>query len=245
MKNVFALSLNKNKIFAFTLAEVLITLAIIGVVAAMTISIIQNYQDTQFRTGAKKFLSDLSNATNQMASDNGGSLWDMPNMATQDATETNNMFSNYQKYFNFIHYEDLGCGQYTGPMFAGLYNNYKSNTKIRVNAYAYHCNFKIATLGNGQSLLFTSLPLGPGVANNNRVIWGEIIIDLNSSKGPNAFGRDLFVFEILKNTDGSFIVVPAGNPGDIQYSCTPGDTNIYGNGSVGCTYYVLNDIQMP
>ena len=46
---------------AFTLAEVLITLGIIGVVAALTIpSLISNYQDKQFKTAYKKAYSDIS-----------------------------------------------------------------------------------------------------------------------------------------------------------------------------------------
>ena len=48
---------------AFTLAEVLITLLIIGVVAALTIpSVISNYQQQEFKTGLKKAVSVLNEA---------------------------------------------------------------------------------------------------------------------------------------------------------------------------------------
>ncbi len=48
---------------AFTLAEVLITLGIIGVVAAMTIpTLISNTNGAQFKTGYKKALSSLNQA---------------------------------------------------------------------------------------------------------------------------------------------------------------------------------------
>ncbi len=59
----------KNK--AFTLAEVLITLAIIGVVAAITIpSVISNSQQTEFKTGLRKAVSVLNSAiTMNMALD--------------------------------------------------------------------------------------------------------------------------------------------------------------------------------
>ena len=44
----------------FTLSEVLITLGIIGVVAALTIpSVVNNYKKQQFRTGLKKEYSVL------------------------------------------------------------------------------------------------------------------------------------------------------------------------------------------
>ena len=52
----------KLKNFAFTLAEVLITLAIIGVVAAMTIpTLINNYQKKQTVTQLKKAYTTLAN----------------------------------------------------------------------------------------------------------------------------------------------------------------------------------------
>ena len=48
---------------AFTLAEILITLLIIGVVAALTIpSVISNYQQQEFKTGLKKAVSVLNEA---------------------------------------------------------------------------------------------------------------------------------------------------------------------------------------
>ena len=52
-----------QKRFGFTLAEVLITLGIIGVVAAMTIpTLINGTNNTQFRTGYKKIISTLNQA---------------------------------------------------------------------------------------------------------------------------------------------------------------------------------------
>ena len=63
MKKIF--NQHNNKLptqhhFAFTLAEVLITLAIIGVVAALTIpSVISNYKKTEIETGIKKSFSLL------------------------------------------------------------------------------------------------------------------------------------------------------------------------------------------
>ena len=61
---------NKNK-SAFTLAEVLITLAIIGVIAAIAIpSVINNAQQQEFKTGLRKAVSVLNSAiTMNMALD--------------------------------------------------------------------------------------------------------------------------------------------------------------------------------
>ena len=57
---------------AFTLAEVLITLGIIGVVAAMTIpSMINKTNKQELQSQLKKSYSTLLNATNQLKADNG------------------------------------------------------------------------------------------------------------------------------------------------------------------------------
>ena len=62
---------------AFTLAEVLITLGIIGVVAAMTIpSVVGNYQKQKTISYVKKFYSDINNAVRMSVVDNGDvELW--------------------------------------------------------------------------------------------------------------------------------------------------------------------------
>lgn len=52
-----------TKRFGFTLAEVLITLTIIGVVAAMTIpTLLSNSSDQQYKTGLKKAISAINQA---------------------------------------------------------------------------------------------------------------------------------------------------------------------------------------
>lgn len=60
---------------AFTLAEVLITLGIIGVVAALTIPILMNnIQNMQYKSAAKKAFSEIASVATQLTSENGGSL---------------------------------------------------------------------------------------------------------------------------------------------------------------------------
>ena len=61
---------------AFTLAEVLITLGIIGVVAALTLpTLIQNHQKQVYVTQLKKAYSIYSNMFNKMAADQGVTEW--------------------------------------------------------------------------------------------------------------------------------------------------------------------------
>ena len=72
-----------NKKLAFTLAEVLITLGIIGVVAAITIpSLITNYEKKATITKLKKTYSEVANAVKLSEAENGDiSGWDISNKA--------------------------------------------------------------------------------------------------------------------------------------------------------------------
>ena len=55
----------------FTLAEVLVTLGIIGVVSAMTIpTLVKNHQRTVYVTQLKKVVTELAQAADRAASDN-------------------------------------------------------------------------------------------------------------------------------------------------------------------------------
>ena len=77
---------------AFTLAEVLITLMIIGIVAALTIpSVISNYQQQEFKTGLKKAVSVLNEAI-------------QTNIAMDGETpyENSNLFYYLQKHMNVL-----------------------------------------------------------------------------------------------------------------------------------------------
>ena len=61
--------------YGFTLAEVLITLGIIGIVAAMTIpSLVANYRKKQFQSGLNKGYSVLLQALDRYKEDNGEAL---------------------------------------------------------------------------------------------------------------------------------------------------------------------------
>ena len=83
---------NLHKKVAFTLAEVLITLGIIGVVAALTLpTIIQNYKKSVIETSVKKFYTNINQAIIMSERDNGDmhewsrTDWDGDGASTWDA----------------------------------------------------------------------------------------------------------------------------------------------------------------
>ena len=76
----------------FTLAEVLITLMIIGIVAALTIpSVISNYQQQEFKTGLKKAVSVLNEAIQTNIAQDGETPYD-----------TDDIFAYLQKHLSII-----------------------------------------------------------------------------------------------------------------------------------------------
>lgn len=88
------------KKLAFTLAEVLITLGIIGVVAAMTIPTLMNSTNqAEFKTGYKKIISTLNQAiTTNYALDNN----DFSNLASGTSTDTTTIFGMFNNRMNVV-----------------------------------------------------------------------------------------------------------------------------------------------
>ncbi len=101
---------------AFTLAEVLITLAVIGIVAALTIpSLVQSYKERQYVSQLKKTYSVLQNAF-QMAIAEHGTLdqWGLSRTVTGTDEDGNNIldyssaqliFSYIEPYLNIVSYD--------------------------------------------------------------------------------------------------------------------------------------------
>lgn len=196
----------KNETRGFTLAEVLITLAIIGIVAAMTIpTLIANYQKTQYITGLKKAYSEITEALKLMADDYG--CPDNLNCTGLfgPAAVSDTFANEFKKYLKVA----KDCGS--------TYNASDENTKCFADTYASHIDgtydgldfnqdfmgaYKLTT-ADGFSMSIQDdaencntnsfmVPAGTNMAHT----CGEMLIDVNGKKGPNTLGRDLFYFFI-------------------------------------------------
>ena len=92
------------KLLGFTLAEVLITLGIIGVVATLTIPpLINNYQKTQYLTLLKKDYSQFQQALLELAVDE-GCIGDLSCTSVFDGHGPNNAATSLANYTTFISY---------------------------------------------------------------------------------------------------------------------------------------------
>jgi len=224
----YCLSALVPKKIAFTLAEVLITLGVIGVVAAITIpSLIKTYQEKVTVNKVKKMYSTLNQALKLAINDYGEvSLWDYGggNRWTQESAEK---FWNYFKtYFkiardckaeekctiNTIKFLDDENYEYT--------TNYDSST-----------NYKKIILNDGSLLWFrTNGEFCQYSDARESNVCAILCYDVNGIKKPNTLGKDIFVFQIKSNA-------VATHPYD---DCS---LNIAGGGW-GCSRYIIKNGNM-
>ncbi len=167
--------------FAFTLAEVLITLGIIGVVAAMTIPNLMNtYKAKRLQTQFLKTYSVVQQAFKQMEADD-VSL----DPSTYDRHE-NPFYNIFKQYFKGVTYcKSSSKACYSLQDVQGGYKNLTGNSKL-ASTYFDDCQF---VLPDG-TLINIDSPYIPGVSR----VW--VMPDINGyNNPPNRLGYDLFVFE--------------------------------------------------
>ena len=191
--NKLEVTMDKN---AFTLAESLITLGIIGVVAALTLpTVINNHREKVTVTRLKQTYSILSQAYNRIVPEDGTpDEWGMGGM--NDANSHIILANKFVPYFKII----KNCiGQNTSFV-------QKNCTQVYTNQN-YYTSFVIQ---NGTTIIFREL-------NSNctsryglvKDVCGSIKIDVNGNVFPNKLGNDIFQFYISKNG-----IIPIGTKGD-------------------------------
>ncbi len=180
----------------FTLAEVLITLGIIGIVAAMTIpTLVNNYQKQEYVTALKKFYTTTNTALKAMAADN-GCPGDLSCMKETGTYELENQFASYFKVAKNCQKSIVaGCFTTETP------DHYEPTSGESVAHLANGYLYTFSTL-DGMSVAAdiydnctSSSPSGPF-----KSLCGRIIVDINGPKVPNRYGRDTFMFYLTNGT---------------------------------------------
>ena len=168
---------------AFTLAEVLVTLGIIGVVSAITVpSLMQNYQRKSYVTQLHKVYNEFQQAALQYQTDRNAVNLKEAGFATQDAA------ANFVKtYFKVVQ----DCGHDVSPCFP--VSVYK---KLDGTTYPFsgpQDNINTFVLASGASVAVDS------VSNDNSFIVLSMMVDVNGKQGPNVVGRDFFGMYLYQN----------------------------------------------
>ena len=197
---------NNSRKIAFTLAEVLITLGIIGVVAAMTMpSLVQNYKNKQTVAQLKKIYSVLSQATVMAESENGPiSDWNMVDGSCESMDEIVSFYTPYLKTLKDCK-QSKGCWATT--TIKGL-----GGTTSRLDEFSgsFDCAKHSIALTDGTYIVFdiygslSTFGIENDFPNNNNTTMG-FFVDLNGAKNPNVVGRDIFTLALTKHG-----IVPAG-----------------------------------
>jgi len=171
---------------AFTLAEVLITLVIIGVVAALTIpNLMQKYTEQETVKKLQKFYSNLSNAYNLAMKDNGTiDEWGLTGLNTSSAQKIYEML--FKPYFKISkNCETTNTGNCISNVVYKLFNN--GDSKSYGNERKY---YKIV-LEDGSAVFWR------GISGESSSMY--IFYDINGEKEPNQWGHDLFELFIINN----------------------------------------------
>lgn len=171
---------------AFTLAEVLITLGIIGVVAALTLpTLIQNYRDKVMVSQAKKTYSNFSNVLNLMKSQVGASDYSGIFATGETAGE---IVQNFAKYYN----GSTVCLE-SSDQCGTVYNVKRAISNYKDEEFGY----PRLTNADGSSIHFRNIDeysciVVSGVPNHNDGRCATIVLDVNGEKkGPNQYGADV------------------------------------------------------
>lgn len=216
---------SKNQIKAFTLAEVLITLSIIGVVAAITIpALMNNIQDAQYKNSWKKAYSNMSQVATRVVQDNGGSLKGIFN--DQFGQSAKDLFKQ-----NLSYIRDCDSADSAGKCWS-------TSVKNLSNTYSYTpYNNAALVLKDGMSILFFTNATGGGVdcswtISTDLKICGYADVDVNGfTKGPNQLGKDIYSFWILENR-----ILPEGTVQDHRDNCSTGNTDTNAGSTCSAKY---------
>lgn len=215
-----------NKI-GFTLAETLITLGIIGILAALTIpNLLHAYNEKQTVTKLKATYSILSNAIKTAENEEGE--FSGFNIKTDEAG-AKTIAKHLLPYLKVA----IDCGTLDPNGNCTPKDTYlELNGRKRIGYYNTPIYYKLVLL-NGVHIYLA----GPDVVSNfngKRNVFG-IYVDTNGTKKPNQWGKDFFLFMYLDEGIG---LTQMGHPYEKTYSYKNTCSNKLHNG-VGCAYYVL------
>ena len=209
---------DKSRRVAFTLAEVLITLGIIGVVAAITLpTLIQNYQKQVFVNQYKKAYNVLNNGFKQIVAEEG---------CTSLSCISSNKKNPGGKLINLDFDDEKTINKLTSTFkLSNVQREPKTNS---IYGYSMYClngvDGDTCGLGNfNESLSLSSDRSFIGITPDGMFFfvsnsWNDnvIVVDVNGLKSPNKLGRDIFSFYYF-DYNNSIVVEPNGSMKTMKY----------------------------
>ena len=214
---------NNVRKHAFTLAEVLVTLGIIGIVSAMTIpSLTQSWQKQAYVTQLKKVYSQLSQAA-ELAIQNEKVI------SLDESKYSNNRTGGKEflkDYFKIVKDCDTASGCFS--------NSYRNIDGSQVNTSHFIEYTPSVVTADGVAIgIYGSGWDFSNISSDDHGYQGYYV-DINGQKGPNIVGRDFFYLEVYSDgkVSESYEPVPDSEKG---CQCRDGGCG-YG---VGCFSNIL------
>ena len=168
--------------YGFTLAEVLVTLGIIGVVSAMTVpTLMQNHQKKTYVTQLHKVYNEIQQAVTMYLTDK--NALNLTEAGINSNAKAQEFITDYFKVVQT-------CENSLTPCFAASYKYLNSTDEG--NALAGHA-YTSFVLTSGASIR-------PFYSSDTKIKKSmNILVDINGQKGPNILGRDAFYMAVYEN----------------------------------------------
>ena len=224
-----AKSIVRYKKTGLTLAEVLITLGIIGVVAAMTIpGLLEKNFERRTVSHLRETQSILSQAI-RMAEEEYGEVegWGI-NGNNQESAEL--IFENLKSFIKV----GIDCGVTDTEGKCTILSSYKylNGGSDTVN-YSSSANYYKIKLLNGSSVWWRGAK-----GEDYDTYTALFFVDVNGSALPNVLGKDLFCFYLFSGGQGLLTYNKFQTFGTVEESCNKSSDGWY------CAYYVLTNNNM-
>lgn len=225
--------MSKKVFLGFTLVEVLITLGVIGVIAALTIpQLVARQQEQAIVSQLKKVHSTLSNAYTLAVQENGTpENWGLDSSVAP-------MLAKLKPYLSV----DKDCINGSKGCFPeGITYRYLSPANGNW-VLADDAGYPKLRLADGTLLLALQVDSSTcGISRGNshalQSVCGRYMVDVNGYKNPNQFGIDSFEFHLTK--DG---IVPLGTSLETTFRFLP--SGYCGGYGISCTAWIIYNENM-
>mgnify|MGYP000852951099 FL=1 len=180
----------KHHKLGFTLAEVLITLGIIGVVVAMTLpTLIARHNEKVWTTSFLRVYSILENAYRRVQEEYGTyENWSGATITSDGGSSLSDRKKLYEYMIKpYIEINEAYLPKNNDWNNIGKYNCWPEKS-FYLDKTPYSSNL------NGEYRARPAVSLKSGECIVLAYSFGDFMVDINSKKGPNTFGKDQFAF---------------------------------------------------
>lgn len=187
--------MNKKYLLGFTVAEVMIAMAIVGVIAAITVpTIMANYQRQTLTTQFQKNYVDLEQNLTFLQAEN----YAKTNMYSSilNKKDGKDIADTSGKFLKEYYQVQKDCETTAQPCFASAYWNISSGTSAN-----FTCNdgYTITTKSGTAICMIPASIATDEETETETKNPAKVFIDVNGAEDPNIAGRDLFTFNIYED----------------------------------------------